>query len=59
MERVAWSDERLDNLALKMDAGFERVDRDLRDLRGTMNRIGGGIIVSLIGVIAAVVAKGG
>jgi hypothetical protein len=40
MQRVAWTDERLDDLARRMDAGFERadrsfdrVDRDIRDLR--------------------------
>ena len=33
MERTAWTDERLDDLSRRMDAGFERVDRDIRDLR--------------------------
>jgi hypothetical protein len=37
MERVAWTDERLDDLSHGMDAGFDRVDRDIRDLRGEMN----------------------
>jgi hypothetical protein len=37
MERVAWSDERLDDLSSRMDIGFDRVDRDIRDLRGEMN----------------------
>lgn len=37
MERVAWTDERLDDLSTSMDAGFDRVDRDIRDLRGEMN----------------------
>jgi 3-dehydroquinate synthetase len=48
-----------------MDIGFERVDHDIRDLRAeiasmrtTMVRIGGGIIVGLVGVIAAVLASG-
>lgn len=36
MERVAWTDERLDDLSTRMDAGFARVDRDIRDLRGEM-----------------------
>jgi hypothetical protein len=36
MERVAWTDERLDDFSRRMDAGFERVDRDIRDLRGEM-----------------------
>ncbi|MEX2253151.1 MAG: hypothetical protein WD649_03285 [Thermoleophilaceae bacterium] len=33
MERMAWTDERLDDLARRMDAGFERVDGDIRELR--------------------------
>lgn len=37
MQREAWTDERLDDLAARVDAGFERVDRDIRDLRGEMN----------------------
>jgi hypothetical protein len=32
MERAAWTDERLDDLARRMDAGFERVDADIREL---------------------------
>lgn len=33
MERTASTDERLDDLARRMDAGFNRVDADIRDLR--------------------------
>jgi len=47
------------------DAGFERVDRDIRELRGEIaalrvatTRVGGGLIVGLAGVIAAVFANG-
>lgn len=76
MERTAWTDERLDDLARSMDAGFARVDADIRDLRievrdglgsvraeidalrVTMLRVGGGIMVGLVGVIAAVLARG-
>lgn len=91
MERVAWTDERLDDLSQRMDAGFDRIDRDLRDLRtefrtelraeagslraetgalgaelraeigalrAAMIRVGGGIVVGLVGVIAAVFANG-
>jgi hypothetical protein len=53
MERVAWTDERLDDLAQRMDAGFERVDQELHDMRATMNRVGIGLIVALAGVIAS------
>jgi hypothetical protein len=45
MERAAtaWTDERLDDLSARMDAGFERVDRDIRDLGGRVDGLGGRI----------------
>lgn len=55
MERVAWTDERLDDLAARMDAGFDRVDREIRELRSTMTRFGMGLVIALIGVIATMV----
>lgn len=76
MERSVWTDERLDDLARRMDAGFDRVDADVRELRIetreglaavrgeidmlriTLLRVGGGVIVGLVGVIAAVFAGG-
>lgn len=36
MERAAWTDERLDDLAESMRSGFARLDLDLRDLRSQM-----------------------
>jgi hypothetical protein len=69
MGRAAWTDERLDDLARRMDAGFARVDADIRELRMelrtelgalrlTLLRVGGGVMVGLVGVIAAVLAGG-
>jgi hypothetical protein len=72
VERTAWTDERLDDLTRRIDAGFNRVDAnfnrvdtDIRDLRGevamlrtTLIRIGGGIMAGLVGVIAAIFAGG-
>jgi hypothetical protein len=66
MERTAWTEERLDDLARSMREGFARVDTDLRDLRSdlggrierlqsTMNWVGGGIILTLI---AAILTRG-
>ena len=59
--RIAWTDERLDDLANRMDAGFARVDADIRELRAeigglrlTLLRVGGGIMIGLVGVIAAI-----
>jgi hypothetical protein len=36
MERTMWTDERLDDLAAKMDAGFARVDADIREVRSDL-----------------------
>jgi hypothetical protein len=35
--RATWTDERLDDLARRMDAGFDRVDADLRSLRAELS----------------------
>jgi hypothetical protein len=61
--RESWTDVRLDDMKQGMDAGFQRVDEDIRGLRGEMNarfdglqrallQIGGGIIAALIALIA-------
>jgi 3-dehydroquinate synthetase len=87
VERAAWTDERLDDLAEAIRSGFGRLDQDNRDLRSDMNAgltglrgeiqtlrtemqhefsslrtvmftFGGGIILALMGVIAAILARG-
>jgi hypothetical protein len=80
VERAAWTDERLDDLSRRMDAGLQRIDADIRELRAglrdevgvlraemggqidalriTLLRVGGGVIVGLVGVIAAVILAG-
>ena len=37
VERAAWTEERLDDLAESMRTGFARVDQDLRDLRSELH----------------------
>ena len=61
MTHGGFLDERLDDIANRMDAGFARVDSDIRELRAeigglrlTLLRVGGGIMVGLVGVIAAI-----
>jgi hypothetical protein len=34
--REAWTDDRLDDLANRMDLGFDRMDKDARELRAEM-----------------------
>jgi hypothetical protein len=64
-QRPAWTDERLDDLAHRMDQGFDRVDRDIRGLRGdigalreTVLRVGGGMLLGFISVLTAIIARG-
>jgi hypothetical protein len=56
MERTVWTDERLDDLAAKMDAGFERLDRDIRDLRTLMLQLWGSTIIGSLGIMATLLA---
>ena len=79
MERMAWTDERLQERFDSVDRRFDGVDRRFDDidrrfdqvdrrldrveaeigaLRMTLNRVGGGIIVGLVGVIVAVLLNG-
>jgi hypothetical protein len=51
-----WTDERLDDLAQKVDAGFERLDRDIRDLRTLMLQLWGSTIIGSLGVMATLLA---
>lgn len=37
--RSTWTDSRLDDLAHRMDDGFARVDRDLRDIRAEIGSV--------------------
>jgi hypothetical protein len=37
MPRETWTDDRLDDLSRKVDAGFARLDSEVRDLRSEMN----------------------
>jgi hypothetical protein len=52
MERTMWTDERLNDLAQKVDAGFERLDRDIRDLRTLMLQLWGSTIIGSLGIMA-------
>jgi hypothetical protein len=56
MERTMWTDERLDDLAKKVDAGFERVDRDIRELRMLMFQLWGATMLGIFATIGTVIA---
>ncbi|HEX3734789.1 MAG TPA: hypothetical protein VHU86_06490 [Solirubrobacterales bacterium] len=57
--RATWTDSRLDDLADRVDAGFARVDQDIREMRGeignlhrTMIQFAAVAIAALVGVMA-------
>jgi hypothetical protein len=55
-----WTDERLDDLSRRVDAGFDRLDHDVRELRRTLLQIGGGLIgtmaLGFLTVLTAILA---
>jgi hypothetical protein len=65
MERSVWTDERLDDLAQKVDAGFARVDSEMRELRADMREMrtlmwqlwGTNMVVILVTLVAVIVTR--
>jgi hypothetical protein len=64
MERTMWTDERLDDLAGKVDAGFDRVDNDIRELRSDIGslrsvimQVGVGLMIGMAGVITSILVS--
>ena len=68
--RATWTDERLDDLARRVDSGFNRVDEDLRSLRTelgtridalqrTMLQVGGATIATVLAATIGMIAAGG
>ena len=65
--REKWTDERLDDMNMRMGEGFQRVDADLRELRSDMNnrfeamqrliiQVGGGLFgTMLVGFLSLIV----
>jgi hypothetical protein len=61
--RATWTDERLDDLSSRVDAGFARMDQgfarvDARidSMQRTMIQVGGGIIASILVAAAGIAA---
>lgn len=56
------TDRRFDDLEHRMDVGFARVDREVREVRGeigalqrTIIQVGGGMIAAILGLTAALI----
>jgi hypothetical protein len=73
MERMAWTDQRLDDLSNRMGENFRRMDADIRelraevrqqgtDVRGEIDRLRLAMIrvgaAGFLGMIAAIIARG-
>ncbi len=58
MERSRWNDERLDDLVGEVRRGFDRVDRDIRELRQWMFRLTIAMSLGFISVLATILARG-
>lgn len=60
MAREAWTDERLDDLAKRMDKGFDEVKGEIRELRSeTSSRFDSlqrTMIIGYAGIVASVIA---
>lgn len=68
--REAWTDERLDDMSLRMENGFKRVDVEFHEMRREMNsrfdsmqrlilQVGAGMLATMvIGFVSVVVALG-
>jgi len=61
--RATWTDERLDDLARRMDDGFNRMDADLRAvnaridaLQRTMVQVGGRMIAAFVAGFLGLIA---
>jgi hypothetical protein len=61
MAREAWTDERLDDLAKRMDKGFDEVKGEVRDLRSETNArfdsMQRTMIIGFASIVASIVAS--
>ncbi|HEY7267028.1 MAG TPA: hypothetical protein VH501_04980 [Solirubrobacterales bacterium] len=58
MESRRWTDDRIDDLADATRTGFDRVDRDLRELRQWIFRLTIGMSIGFVSVLATILARG-
>ena len=57
MEREAWTDERLDDLAKRVDRGFDEVKGEIRELRTEVNSVQRTMIIGFVSLFASIVAS--
>lgn len=57
MAREAWTDERLDDLAKRMDRGFDEVKGEIRDLRLEVGNVQRTMIIGFVTLFASIFAS--
>jgi hypothetical protein len=57
MKRETWTDERLDDLAKRMDRGFDEVKGEIRELRTEVNAMQRTMIIGFVTLFASIVAS--
>jgi len=57
MAREAWTDERLDDLAKRMDRGFDEVKGEIREVRLEMSALQRTMVIGFVSVICSVVTS--
>jgi len=58
MERTTWTDERIDDHVSHLDARFDRVEGDLKELRQMVWYLWGSMLIGFLVVIATVLVGG-
>ena len=57
MAREAWTDERLDDLARRMDTGFSEVKGEIRDLRSELSALQRTMVIGFVTLFASIFAS--
>ncbi len=57
MARETWTDERLDDLAKRVDRGFDEVKGEIRDLRLEVSSMQRTMIIGFASIVASTVAS--
>src|SRR3954454_1516331 len=57
MPRERWTDERLDDLNKKVDDGFARLDRDIREVREELKNLNRTLIGGIVAIAIAIIGS--
>lgn len=58
MQTDEWTDKRLDDLVERLATNFDRLDHDVRELRGEVRSLQKGGLAAAVAIIAAIIGTG-